>query len=301
MPFYWANFRCYVLETGLRLHGACPSNPGHLSGQMAARRWDAVRKRNELLCSLAVKLTANTADSQSTTKVADALLALKDAHFHGLAALVEDREERSLLEYWLKKSSRDTIRKAVGRAFVHGVPGPKPQAAPGAFLSSASETGVPEVGRQVTARISPLWLVGLKQRNDLDPSYSPVAPDYRGNHLPVILNRGKLPIRDIECRIGPQLRLYAEEIAPGERGFPKCRSGEAYVYAADLFGGLLKISEAEHFGEGREFPQLRLEFEARYRYGNGPERRLIGDLIGDVRRGFYRFEPAKGDATPLYG
>lgn len=152
-----------------------------------------------------------------------------------------------------------------------------------------------------SVRRSPLWIVGAKQRNDLAAAYSPIDPGYRGDHVPSLLSRGRLPIRDIECRIGPKLRLYANDIIPGERGQFTHPSGQAYVYLFDLFGGLLAVSEASRWPRESGYPELHLEFEVRYRYGDGRQRGLQGDLVGDTRRGFNRFEPKGGEPTPLYG
>ncbi len=70
------------------------------------------------------------------------------------------------------------------------------------------------------------------------------------------------------------------------------------VYVSELYGGTGGSAAAQWNSE--EGPTFRYQFELRYSYGRRTNRVLLGDLIGNAKRSFYRFEPRGGEPTPLY-
>jgi hypothetical protein len=264
---------------------------------MGARRWDEVRDRRELLCQLAAKLTDSPQEAGSPAAAADRLLALRDRHFAGLAALVSDADQRGDLERWLRKSNRDAIRKALSRAMASGPANARREPDPPPAKEYFEQPAKPSPSR---VPLAPLWLVGRKQRNDLLPMEAFPPAEYMGTPVPEILNRGKLPAREIQARIGTRLRLKAADALPGERvTFERFEGGSLYIYVLDLFGRETTFQDPQD--APGPVPELHLEFEMIYSYGTGRPRRLSGSLIGDRRRWFYRFEPSGGTPTPLYG
>jgi hypothetical protein len=145
----------------------------------------------------------------------------------------------------------------------------------------------------------PLWFVGPRQRDDLKSSYLPVPSDHAGTLVPELLNRSGGIATEIEVRVGPKLVLPYTDAQPFQRAtLQSTRDSGNFYRIADLFGGQGDLMMAKfEKGPGKEY---RYEASVRYTYNGRPGRFLVGELWGTAKRGFYRFKPARGRASPIY-
>lgn len=146
----------------------------------------------------------------------------------------------------------------------------------------------------------PIWFVGVNQRDDLLPNYDPVAAEHQGSFKLQLLNRGRVPVADVEVHIGSTFQCRISRIEPGERSdLPLATGDSSFARYSDLLGGSSELSGFERYreGPGKEYRHLT---SVRFTDNGIRRRELMGELRGSAKRYFYLFRPDHGRATPIF-